>query len=70
MIENTPPPALNGQYVKIKYITQLPTKNPTFAFFCNKPKYIGESYQRFLENRMRAHFGFEGVPITLVFREK
>lgn len=69
-IENTPPPALNGHYVKIKYITQLPTKNPTFAFFCNKPKYIGESYQRFLENRIRAHFGFEGVPVTCVFREK
>jgi GTP-binding protein len=69
-IENTPPPAINGQYVKIKYITQLPTKNPTFAFFANKPKYISESYERFLENRMRAHFGFEGVPITLVFREK
>lgn len=69
-IEDYPPPALNGQYVKVKYITQLPTKNPTFAFFCNKPKYIGESYERFLENRMRDHFGFEGVPITLVFREK
>ena len=69
-IENYPPPALNGLYVKIKYITQLPTKNPTFAFFCNKPKYIGESYERFLENKMREHFGFEGVPITLVFREK
>lgn len=69
-IEAYPPPALNGQYVKIKYITQLPTKNPTFAFFCNKPKYIGESYERYLENKMRGHFGFEGVPITLVFREK
>ncbi|MDX2191611.1 MAG: ribosome biogenesis GTPase Der [Bacteroidota bacterium] len=69
-IENYPPPALNGQYVKVKYITQLPIKNPTFAFFCNKPKYIKESYQRFLENKIRKYFGFQGVPLTLVFREK
>ncbi|MDX2196807.1 MAG: ribosome biogenesis GTPase Der [Cytophagales bacterium] len=69
-IEKYPPPALNGQYVKIKYITQLPIKNPTFAFFCNKPKYIKEQYERYLENKMRLHFGFEGVPITLIFREK
>lgn len=69
-IEAFPPAAINGQYVKIKYVTQLPTKNTTFAFFCNKPKYIKESYERFLENKIRAHFGFEGVPITCVFREK
>lgn len=69
-IEANPPAAINGQYVKIKYITQLPTKNPTFAFFANKPKYISESYERFLENKMRHYFGFDGVPITLVFREK
>jgi GTPase len=69
-IEAYPPPAINGQYVKIKYITQLPIKNPTFAFFCNKPKYITENYERYLENKMRLHFGFEGVPITLIFKEK
>lgn len=69
-IERYPPPALKGKYIKIKYITQLPTKSPTFAFFCNLPQYIKEPYERFLENRMREHFEFEGVPIKLVFRKK
>jgi GTPase len=69
-IEKTPPPALKGKYIKIKYITQLPTHNPTFAFFCNHPQYIKVPYERFLEKRIREHFGFEGVPINLVFREK
>jgi GTP-binding protein len=69
-IENYPPPALKGKYVKIKYITQLPTPTPTFAFFCNLPQYIKVSYERFLENKIRAHFNFEGVPIKLVFRKK
>lgn len=69
-IERYPPPAIKGKLVKIKYITQLPTHNPTFAFFCNLPQYIKESYTRYLENRLRDHFGFEGVPINLVFRKK
>jgi GTPase len=69
-IENYPPPAIKGKYVKIKYVTQLPTHNPTFAFFCNLPQYIKESYTRFLENKIRQHFGFEGVPISIVFRKK
>jgi len=69
-IERYPPPALKGKYIKIKYITQLPTKSPTFAFFCNLPQYIKEPYERFLENRMREHFEFDGVPIKLVFRKK
>ncbi len=69
-IERYPPPAIKGKLVKIKYITQLPTHNPTFAFFCNLPQYIKESYTRYLENRLREHFGFEGVPIKLVFRKK
>lgn len=69
-IEYYPPPALKGKYVKIKYITQLPTASPTFAFFCNLPQYIAESYQRFLSRKIREHFGFEGVPIKLVFRQK
>ena len=69
-IEAYPPPAIKGKFVKIKYITQLPTQNPTFAFFCNLPQYIRESYTRFLENKIRKHFGFEGVPINVVFRKK
>ena len=64
------PPAYKGKHVKIKYITQLPVKTPTFAFFCNFPKYIKNPYARYLENRMRENFGFSGVPIKLVFREK
>ncbi len=69
-IDRYPPPAIKGKLVKIKYITQLPTHNPTFAFFCNLPQYIKESYSRYLENRLRDHFGFEGVPINIVFRKK
>jgi len=69
-IERYPPPAIKGKYVKIKYVTQLPTKTPTFAFFCNLPQYIKLPYQRFLENRLREHFDFKGVPVTLVFRKK
>ena len=69
-IEKFKPPAFRGKHIKIKYITQLPTKTPTFAFFCNFPKYIKNPYVRYLENRMRENFGFDGVPIKLVFREK
>ena len=65
-----PPPAVRGQYIKIKYITQLPTPTPTFAFFCNTPKYIKEPYQRYLINKIREHFDFSGVPIKAVFRKK
>jgi GTP-binding protein len=61
-IERYPPPAYRSKYIKIKYITQLPTKNPTFAFFCNHPNHIKEPYQRFLENKLRKHFDFSGVP--------
>ncbi len=69
-IQRYPPPAIKGKLVKIKYITQLPTHNPTFAFFCNLPQYIKEPYTRYLENRLREHFNFEGVPVKLVFRKK
>ncbi|WP_020532897.1 ribosome biogenesis GTPase Der [Flexithrix dorotheae] len=69
-IERYPPPAHRGKYIKIKYITQLPTQTPTFAFFCNHPKYIKLPYERFLENNIRKHFKFEGVPIKIVFRKK
>ncbi|MEZ0540505.1 ribosome biogenesis GTPase Der [Fibrella arboris] len=69
-IEAYPPPALKGKYVKIKYMLQVPTPSPTFIFFCNLPQYIKESYERFLENKLRQHFDFEGVPLTLFFRQK
>jgi len=69
-IKKYPPPAIKGKYIKIKYITQLPTKTPTIAFFCNLPQYIKEPYKRFLSNKIREHFPLEGVPISLVFRKK
>jgi len=70
IIEKTPPPSTKGKYIKIKYITQLPTSCPSFAFFCNLPQYIPDSYKRFLENKLRANFDFSGVPIRLYFRKK
>lgn len=70
IIENTPPPSIKSKHIKIKYITQLPTATPQFAFFCNLPQYINESYRRFLENKIREKFDFTGVPITLFFRSK
>ncbi|MFY0627263.1 MAG: ribosome biogenesis GTPase Der [Reichenbachiella sp.] len=69
-IERYPPPALKGKYIKIKYITQLPTKTPAFAFFCNLPQYIKEPYERFINNKLRSHFDFKGVPIKIYFRKK
>lgn len=66
----TPPPALKGKYIRIKYIQQLPTHSPAFAFFCNLPQYVPESYKRFLENRLRERFDFCGVPIRIYFRKK
>ena len=70
IIENRPPPAIKGKYVKIKYITQITSQVPTFAFYCNLPQYIKDPYKRFLENQMREHFDFAGVPIRLFFRKK
>jgi GTPase len=69
-IEKYPPPAWKGKYIKIKYITQLPTKNPVFAFFCNLPQYIKSPYTRFLENRIRENFDFEGVPVKITYKKK
>jgi len=69
-IERNPPPAIKGKYIRIKYITQLPSKTPAFAFFCNLPQYIKPPYERFLENKIRDNFSFEGVPIRLFFRKK
>ena len=70
IIENYPPPAYKAKYVKIKYIMQLPTPQPQFAFFCNLPQYVKEPYKRFLENKLREHFGFHGVPISVYMRKK
>lgn len=69
-ISNYPPPATKGKYIKIKYITQLPTPAPSFAFFCNLPQYVREDYKRFLENKLRKHFDFTGVPIQIFLRQK
>ncbi|WP_435357528.1 ribosome biogenesis GTPase Der [Emticicia sp. SJ17W-69] len=70
IIENTPPPMLKGKQIKIKYCVQVPTPSPTFIFFCNLPQYVQESYSRFLQNKLRENFGFEGVTITVFFRSK
>lgn len=70
IIENYPPPALKGKYVKIKYCMQLPTPTPQFVFFANLPQYVKEPYKRFLENKLREHYDFSGVPIDIYIREK
>jgi GTP-binding protein len=69
-IENYPPPAWKGKYVKIKYITQLPTAFPAFAFFCNLPQYVKDPYKRFLENKLREHFDLTGCPVQVFMRAK
>ena len=70
IIENNPPPAIKGKYVKVKFCTQLPTPQPQFAFFCNLPQYVKDPYKRFIENKLREEFNFKGVPITVYFRKK
>ena len=69
-IEERPPGMERGTEIKIKYITQLPTKTPAFALFGNLPKALKPSYKRYLENQIRSSFGFKGVPISLVFKKK
>jgi GTP-binding protein len=69
-IEKYGPPAYRGEYIKIKYVTQLPSSTPSFAFFCNHPDYIKGAYRNYLENRMREHFKLSGVPINIFFRKK
>ncbi len=69
-IENNPPPSFKGKYIKIKYVTQLPTHSPSFAFFCNLPQYLKDPYKRYLENRLRENFDFHGVPVKIFFRKK
>ena len=70
VVDDYPPPAWKGKYVKIKYATQLPTKNPKFAFFCNLPQYVKAPYKRFIENKLRENFDFTGCPMQIFFRQK
>ena len=70
LVEEFPPPAYKGKYIKIKYATQLPTPQPQFALFCNLPQYLKEAYRRFLENKLRQAYDFSGVPISIYFRKK
>ncbi|MDR1023289.1 MAG: ribosome biogenesis GTPase Der [Prevotellaceae bacterium] len=70
VIEAYPPPALKGKYIKIKYVTQLASPSPAFAFFCNLPQYIRPPYKRFLENKLREKYSFCGVPIHIFIRQK
>jgi len=69
-IEQFPPPAVKGKYIRIKYVTQLPNKTPCFAFFCNLPQYVKEPYKRYLENKLRESYNFTGVPIRIFMRKK
>ncbi len=69
-IAKYPPPAIKGKFIKIKYMTQLPTPSPSFVFFCNLPQYVREDYKRYLENKMRKHFDFTGAPIQIFMRQK
>jgi GTP-binding protein len=69
-IEAYQPPAIKGKYVKIKFVTQLPGRSPKFAFFCNLPQYINDSYKRYLENKLRESFDLHGVPTTIFMRKK
>jgi GTP-binding protein len=70
IIKQSPPPVVKDKMVKIKYVTQLPTPFPAFAFFCNLPQYVRENYKRFLENKIREHWDFTGVPMEIYFRKK
>ena len=69
-IEKYPPPSRKGRFIKIKYVTQLPTSTPSFAFFCNYPEYVSKSYRNYLENQLRKHYNFTGVPLSIHFRKK
>ncbi len=70
IIEETPPPSIKGKYIRIKYAMQLPSPTPAFAFFVNLPQYIKDPYRRFLENKIREQWDFEGVPMQIYFRQK
>jgi GTP-binding protein len=70
IIEGTPPPSVTNRYPKFKYVTQLPTPYPSFAFFVNNPNYVRDSYKSFLENQIRKHYKFTGSPMEIYFRAK
>ena len=70
IIENNPPPTYKGKYVRIKYVTQLPSQTPTFAFYCNLPQYVKDPYMRFIENKIRDQYDLSGVTIRIFFRKK
>ena len=70
IMDNQPPPTYKGKYVRIKYVTQLPSQTPTFAFYCNLPQYIKDPYKRFLENHIRKEYDLSGVSVRLFFRKK
>jgi GTPase len=69
-VESYHPPVVRGHPLKIKYVTQLPTRVPSFAFFCNYPDDVKTPYKNYLENQLRANFNFKGVPLRLFFRKK
>ncbi|MDP4274127.1 MAG: ribosome biogenesis GTPase Der [Bacteroidota bacterium] len=69
-IHSNEPPMVKGKQIKIKFVMQLPTATPSFAFFCNHPQYLRDPYKRYLENRLREAFNFKGVPIQIYFRQK
>jgi GTP-binding protein len=70
IIEKTPPPSVKGRFPKFKYVTQLPTHYPSFAFFVNNPNWVRDTYLQFLENQLRQHYDFKGVPIEIYARAK
>ncbi len=70
VIDENQPPSVKGKFIRIKYVTQLPTHAPAFAFYCNLPQYVREAYKRYLENQLRKHFNFTGVPIRIFMRKK
>ena len=70
VIAQYPPPAVKGKYIKVKYVTQLPTHYPSFVFFCNLPQYVKEPYKRYLENQLRSKFKFTGTPVQIYMRKK
>lgn len=69
-VERYHPPAVRGNYIRIKYVTQLPTRNPSFAFFANHPEDIKQPYRNYLENQLRLNFNFTGIPLSIYFRQK
>jgi GTP-binding protein len=70
ILEKNPPPSHKGKFVRVKYVMQLPTQKKAFAFYCNLPQYVKDSYKRFLENQLRSNFDLRGIPVLIFFRKK